>query len=318
MALFKSKESTRHRRLRRHLERRSRRPRARTRRNACGSASCWSTRSSCPPSTWRPHCSRPTATRCSSPTSCSAASASAARSWPRRSPRCGTSPRPTPVPSSSTPRSPLLVPEQVARQNLVIPIADEDGTIVMLSADPSPERRAAVEQLRPAAGPLAVGRPRHDPHVHRPQLPRRRRHRSAGAGVRPRPTTSRSRRTKAGEVNLDDQAPDRPAGQPHRQPGDARPHQRHPRRAARRQAAHPVPHRRSPGRGVQPADRRALGAHQPPEDHERHEHRREAPPAGRPVLDDHRRQGRRRPRRLAWPPCSARRSSCESSTRAGR
>lgn len=40
-----------------------------------------------------------------------------------------------------------LVPEDVARQNMVIPIADENGTVVMLSADPSPERRAAVEHL---------------------------------------------------------------------------------------------------------------------------------------------------------------------------
>ena len=69
---------------------------------------------------------------------------------------------------------------------------------------------------------------------------------------------------------------------------------------------------------LQPADRRAPALDQPHQDHGRHEHRRAAPPAGRPVLDGDRRQRRRRPRRHAWPRSSARRSSCGSSTRAGR
>ena len=40
-----------------------------------------------------------------------------------------------------------LVPEQIARQNCVIPISEVNGSVVMLSADPSPQRRAAVESL---------------------------------------------------------------------------------------------------------------------------------------------------------------------------
>ena len=40
-----------------------------------------------------------------------------------------------------------LVTEEIARQNCVIPIAEVDGSVVILSADPSPERRATVEGL---------------------------------------------------------------------------------------------------------------------------------------------------------------------------
>jgi type IV pilus assembly protein PilB len=40
-----------------------------------------------------------------------------------------------------------LVTEQTARQNCVVPIAEENGTVVMLSADPSPQRREVVERL---------------------------------------------------------------------------------------------------------------------------------------------------------------------------
>jgi type IV pilus assembly protein PilB len=40
-----------------------------------------------------------------------------------------------------------LVTEQTARQNCVVPIAEENGTVVILSADPSPQRREVVERL---------------------------------------------------------------------------------------------------------------------------------------------------------------------------
>ncbi len=40
-----------------------------------------------------------------------------------------------------------LVTEQTARANCVIPIAEENGTIVLLSADPSPQRKEVVERL---------------------------------------------------------------------------------------------------------------------------------------------------------------------------
>ena len=40
-----------------------------------------------------------------------------------------------------------LVTEQTARSNCGVPIAEENGTIVMLSADPSPQRRELVERL---------------------------------------------------------------------------------------------------------------------------------------------------------------------------
>jgi type IV pilus assembly protein PilB len=40
-----------------------------------------------------------------------------------------------------------LVTEQTARSNCVVPIAEENGTIVMLSAAPSPQRRELVERL---------------------------------------------------------------------------------------------------------------------------------------------------------------------------
>jgi len=45
------------------------------------------------------------------------------------------------------PETANLVTEQTARQNCVVPIAEDNGTIVMLSADPSPQRREAVERL---------------------------------------------------------------------------------------------------------------------------------------------------------------------------
>jgi type IV pilus assembly protein PilB len=40
-----------------------------------------------------------------------------------------------------------LVPEDVARANCVVPIGEEINTVVILTADPSPERRQAVEKL---------------------------------------------------------------------------------------------------------------------------------------------------------------------------
>ena len=72
-----------------------------------------------------------------------------------------------------------------------------------------------------------------DPHVHRPHLPRQRRDRTAGQGLRGRrrPEQGGCRRRR-GQPRRS--GPDHPVGQPHRQPGDARPNLRHPRRAARR------------------------------------------------------------------------------------
>lgn len=40
-----------------------------------------------------------------------------------------------------------LVPEDVARANCVVPIAEDGNTVVILTADPSPERRKSVEGL---------------------------------------------------------------------------------------------------------------------------------------------------------------------------
>ncbi|MEZ5249752.1 MAG: ATPase, T2SS/T4P/T4SS family [Ilumatobacteraceae bacterium] len=40
-----------------------------------------------------------------------------------------------------------LVTEQTARANCVVPVAEENGTVVILSADPSPQRREVVERL---------------------------------------------------------------------------------------------------------------------------------------------------------------------------
>ena len=40
-----------------------------------------------------------------------------------------------------------LVPEEVARANCVVPIAEEGNTVVILTADPSAERRKGVEKL---------------------------------------------------------------------------------------------------------------------------------------------------------------------------
>jgi type IV pilus assembly protein PilB len=58
-----------------------------------------------------------------------------------------------------------------------------------------------------------------------------------------------------------------------------------------------VPHRRPARRGGQAAADGPQAARQPAEDHERHEHRRDAGPAGRPVLDHGGRPPARRARR---------------------
>ena len=97
------------------------------------------------------------------------------------------------------------------------------------------------------------------------------------------------------EVSLDDQAPvvqlvSRIVGQALRDRA-----LRHPHRAARPRRARPVPHRRPAGRGRQAADDRPQPARVAPQDHVVDEHRREARPAGRPVLDQGRRPPARRP-----------------------
>jgi type IV pilus assembly protein PilB len=99
-----------------------------------------------------------------------------------------------------------LVTEQIARQNCVIPISESNGTIVMLSADPSPQRRAEVERLmqRPIIWQSA------DPATIRTFIDRSYR---ADADIDrlvqafDLADDQSQAASKAGEINLDDQAP---------------------------------------------------------------------------------------------------------------
>ena len=87
---------------------------------------------------------------------------------------------------------------------------------------------------------------------------------------------------------------DRQARQRDHDPGRRRPRVRHPHRADRARSADPVPHRRRAARGrCARAQEHPGRPHQPPEGHGRHQHRREARPAGRPHLDEGRRQADR-------------------------
>ena len=101
--------------------------------------------------------------------------------------------------------------------------------------------------------------------------------------------------------------------------GDPEGRERHPHRAVREGAAGPLPHRRDSLQHHEPADevpRRDRVAHQ---DHGEARHRREAPAAGRPHQDPLQRERHARRRSTsacrACRRCSARRSSCVSSTR---
>ena len=103
-----------------------------------------------------------------------------------------------------------------------------------------------------------------------------------------------------------------------RRPGPARPGLRHPRRAHRRTAAHPLPHRRRAPRGAEPAGDHRARARQPHQDHGGDGHRRTSTSAGRPVPDEHRRRRPRRPRRDRARRSGARRPCCVCSTSAAR
>jgi hypothetical protein len=186
--------------------------------------------------------------------------------------------------------------------------------VVILAADPSNERRHAVEQLldgKPVNWKVADA-PRSGP--------------SSTAATAPTPTSSPRRSfdsddqsaaaKKEGEVNLDDQAPivqlvsrivsqamrDR-TSDIHVEPLDDK--------LRIRSASTATSSRRSASRSASTPRSRAA------EDHERHEHRREARPAGRQfsTVSTARRSTSAS---AASPPSSARRSSCESSTRAAR
>ena len=177
-------------------------------------------------------------------------------------------------------------------------------------ADRRRGRDGRAVRRRPVAGTAPDGRAGHRPEVrleglrrqdghvvHRADVPLDRRRRPPRRPVRRRGRRPSGRRgDRRGQPRRP--RPGRAARESHRRPGAARPQLGHPHRTARRPPAHPVPHRRPPRRGVQPPAVGTQRADQPPEDHVGDEHRREAGPAGRPVLDQGRRPPARRPRRL--------------------
>ena len=94
----------------------------------------------------------------------------------------------------------------------------------------------------------------------------------------------------------DDDAPDRAVRQPAGQPGHPGPRLRHPHRAGRARRAGALPHRRRAARDAAGAEEHPERRHLPPEDHERHRHRRAPQASGRPDVGQARRAQDRPPR----------------------
>src|SRR3954463_14854311 len=122
--------------------------------------------------------------------------------------------------------------ERVVRANCVIAVADDNGTLVVIAADPTAARRRTVAAAagRPGRwalarppGPLDRPRPRHHSHLHRSHVPGERRDRSTGQAIRSRRRSEQGSSYRRGSQPRRPGA-DHPARQPHRQPGDARPH----------------------------------------------------------------------------------------------
>ena len=182
------------------------------------------------------------------------------------------------------------------RQYRVVPISIEGSVLTVASADPlntHHRRRAAAGDRthRQAGGELAGWHPGSD----RSQL-RRRRHAAAahrgGHGGRGR---TRRRRGRQPPARHGVRGAGRPAGEP---PGRER-HRgrglRHPHRAVRGHAAHPVSHRRAALRPGSPAAPAAGGRDLAHQDHVGDEHRRAAAAPGRAHPRDAARPARRHP-----------------------
>ena len=191
-----------------------------------------------------------------------------------------------------------LVPADVARENLAIPIrVDDDG--LARGGGPA-ERRPALPAVRRqrALGAAVAGADDRHPLGHRPQLPGHRQRGQARPGLRgggDHPEAPR-RRDRGADGRLRERA-GRPGGRQHLDPGRARPGLRRAHRAVAGRDLRPLPHRRRPqGRAGAP-DRHGRRAGQPHQDHGGDQHRGEAPLAGRPIHHHHRREGDRRPRR---------------------
>ncbi len=192
-----------------------------------------------------------------------------------------------------------LVPESVARENAILPMAEEDGALKVIVSDPlrlRHLRKAAVHpQPQGRNRPGAAGEhPRGDQPPLRPDGGPKRRLDAAGIhrhGHRLHRNRAGSRRRRRGHRR--DQRPDRAAGAADDHRGGATAGLGHPRRAVRGPGPHPLPHRRRAGRTRQPpptaAGRPAL-AHQ---DSGQDRHRRTPAPPGRADQGHRRREGTR-------------------------
>ena len=232
----------------------------------------------------------------------------------RRSPSRWASPSSTSLPTRSTAtRRILLVPISCARY-VVLPIELQDDELVVAMADPA--NIFAIDDLRIVTGneirPVVAAESDLVPAIESSRrADRTSRTWSATSpavadrrGRREERATARSRRS--------------PAHEPDHHRGDPAGRRRHLHRAAGARAAGPVPHRRRvPGGHRACPQEAAPAADQPPQDHVRHGHRREARPAGRPLRRRARRQGGRLPRRraAAWSTARWRSCACCAATR---
>ena len=202
-----------------------------------------------------------------------------------------------------------LVPESVARENVVMPLSQENGAIKIIMSDPidfdTVQKLQFVlnKDIEPVLAPreqIVEAINRHygqsetesvdsmlRVHRHRHRLHRNR---------------SDHRRPAAGDEK---RRPGHQAGEPDHSGSRQPARQRHPHRAVRRPRPHPLPDRRRADRARQPAAPPAGADHQPYQDHGLDRHRRETPPPGRPHQDQPRRQGyrpaRQHPADQPWP-----------------
>jgi len=170
----------------------------------------------------------------------------------------------------------LRIPEQIARRHHVIPIAVDNGSLVLGMEDPLDV--VALDDLRKLTG-LEIR-----PAVITPDAFQRA---LSQYPVGMDQTLAEIRPTEAYEEEIATErlravAEDAPIVRLANGPGDSPGCQRHPRRAAGAAGAHPLPHRRDALLGDDAAQARAGRPGLPHQDHGRHEYRRTARPAGRP------------------------------------
>ena len=213
-----------------------------------------------------------------------------------------------------------LVPESVARENVVLPLAQDSGVLKIIMSDPSDFDTVQKLQfiLNKDIQPVLAAREqiieainRHYGQTETESVDSMLAEFTDTAidftETESTPTSGRRR----GE-----RRPGRQACQPDHSGSGQPAGQRHPHRAVRRPRPRPLPHRRRAGRTRQPAAPPA-GAHAlASQDHGQHRHRREAPAAGRPHQDDASTASTSTCASASCRPTTASRRSCVSSTAA--